>query len=153
MSVMPKKSSPGEKYAPRQISLAGVLLFVVAMAGVLGLTQVWPLARIGTAFFWLALSAPIWVPDFAMPGHTHTRFPRRSLSFVAVVWYIVLMLMWPERRFVSPLATIVIRGVVIVGTLVALAALLISARGWRHLVTVPLWIAILLGSVSVFFAY
>ncbi len=42
------------------------------------------------------------------------------------------------------------RGFVIVGTLIALAALVMSARGWRHLVTVPLWIAILAGSLSVF---
>lgn len=46
-----------------------------------------------------------------------------------------------------------IRGFVIAGTLIALAALVVSARGWRHLVTVPLWIAILAGGLSVLVLY
>jgi hypothetical protein len=43
--------------------------------------------------------------------------------------------------------------VLVCGYLLAFCALALSARGWRHLITVPLWLALLLSAGRVFGLY
>jgi len=121
----------------------------------LAFTPKWPFSEWGTSFFWLALFAPLWFPTFAIPGRRHTRFLRRMLCLVAVAWFFVLTMMWGGYicGFCLLMYGTLARSLVVAGTLIAFAALAYSARGWRHLVSAPLWIAILAGSISVFFAY
>jgi hypothetical protein len=138
-----------------RVSLWSVLRWLVAIIVLIGFTKVWPFSLSGLFFFWLALFAPIWFPSFAVPGHGHTPFLRRVWCLVSVAWFFIEYAMWSERAIIYSITrnSALIRGFVIVGTLIALAALMMSARGWRHLVTVPLWIAILAGSLSVFVLY
>jgi hypothetical protein len=107
--------------------------------------------KVSNPLFWLTFFAPIWFPGFALPAHESTGFRRRMTCLVAIGWFFLLILM--RDKYVEVYNVLrhrfVVEGIVIAGTLTAIAALAFSAKGWRHLVNVPLGLAILSGSYSV----
>jgi hypothetical protein len=138
-----------------RFSVQGALQFIVTIAILLACTQIRPFSEL--PFFWLALSAPLWFPTFALPGREHTHFLRRMTSVLAIAWYLTLITVRGEGTWLFSLQPlphdlpheVMVTTYVVTGTIASLAVLAYSARGWRHLVNIPLWIAIIAGSVSV----
>jgi hypothetical protein len=91
--------------------------------------------------FWVTLLSPVWIPFLFASDLPWAMLLRTAFVLPAITWYLMLML--------SGLMDNTSKIVVVAGTMVALSALALSFRGRWHLVAIPLWISILLGTVSV----
>jgi hypothetical protein len=72
---------------------------------------------------------------------------RRSLIIAALIWTLILALAVPgltAPRFGTPQQPIVFQVVTTIITVLALIGLARSVSGWRHLLTAPLWIVLIL---------
>ena len=105
--------------------------------------------------FCLVLLAPLWVPNALLPGRGKPSFLRRMPCLIAIVWFLALILLWEWGGYVC--AAVANRSLVkvgtVAGTLAAAASLVYAVRGWRHIYSAPLWIAILAGTVSLVLAF
>lgn len=124
--------------APWQFSLRSLLLFTAALAGMLsGMKMLgmhlWP----SEVLLVLALLLPVWFPLFFLPAESRRQRLRPLLALVPAGWYFLLVGSysgWPfQQRSLVPLAF---------GYGLAVVALALSARGRRHLINVPLWLAL-----------
>jgi hypothetical protein len=120
-----------------QYSLRSLLLFTAAMAGMLSAMKtlgfrLWPTH----VLFFVALLLPVWFPLFFLPAGSLWQRLRPLLALVPASLYLLLFV--PAWQTYDP-------GLVFVGAGYCLAAvgLAFSARGRRHLINVPLWLALL----------
>jgi hypothetical protein len=134
---IPQTSSP----APWQFSLRSLFLFTAALAGLLSTMKILGIFLLpSTILFFVALLMPVWFPLFFLPAQSLRQRLRPLLALIPAGWYMVVTHNEPWRH--SPV-------VWAIGYGLAAVALALSARGRRHLINVPLWLAIVASAVAV----
>ncbi len=138
----PQTASP----APWQFSLRSLLLFTAALAGMLSTMKmlgvsVWP----STVLLFVALLLPVWLPLFFLPAESIRQRLRPLLALIPAVWYLLPLTDGFGYLRVRPSWV-----VLALGYAFAAVALAFSARGRRHLINVPLWLALFASAWALF---
>ena len=135
---IPQTSSP----AAWQFSLRSLFLFTTALAGLLSTMKLLriPLPPSRTLSF-AALLLPVWFPLFFLPAESLRQRLRPLLALVPAGWYVLASGNEPWRHSAVVWAF---------GYGLAAVALAFSARGRRHLINVPLWLALVASAVALF---
>jgi hypothetical protein len=87
--------------------------------------------------FFVFLLIPVWLPMLVFRESGLRDKCRPLLALVPAAWYAVLFFPNFDPHWASA----------IVGTIAAYLSLAFSARGWRQLINVPLWIALVAATV------
>jgi hypothetical protein len=151
--MMGEHSEPVPKTGSLQLSLRTLFLLMLALAVLLAAYKSCRFVRgIGGLEFWIVLLMPLWLLlPFSRDTTTRGKL-RPLLSIIPISWYVVMQFppwaaAWP-RGTPYVLERILNGAILLGGTAFSLVALARSARGRQHLITLPLWIAILAGTVS-----
>ena len=124
-----------------QFSMRAMFVLTGGLAVLIALvTNYGAVYRIGGIEFWIALLAPVWIPFLLFPERSIRARLRPLLALIPIGWYLACIHVWYVTPNKSP--------VLAFAAPVACVALAMSARGCRHLVNVPLWLAVLAGTVS-----
>lgn len=122
------------QFSPRSLLLFAAVL--AAMLSIMKLLQI-PLLPSPILFF-LALLLPVWLPLFFLHAEARWQRLRPLLALIPIGWYL-LMLMRQTEWQLQKLSVVTLA----LGYCLAACALAFSARGRRHLINVPLWLALL----------
>lgn len=151
--MMSEHSEPVPNTGSLQLSLRALLLLTLALAVLLAASKSCGFVRaMGGLEFWIVLLMPLWLLlPFSRDTTTRGRL-RPLLSMIPISWYVVMHFVpwagiWP-RCTPYALERILNSAILLCGTACSLIALARSARGRQHLITLPLWIAILAGTAS-----
>jgi hypothetical protein len=127
--------------------LFALVLFVAVLAT--GVRSCRWMEGYGDLLFWLVLLAPLGGPLLFGGSPLRSRLAWSTVHLAPISWYLCFgRLDWFDRLDSTGLLT---RAVLLIGTAVACVVLVIGYRGWWHALTIPLWIAIVTGTVWVVF--
>jgi hypothetical protein len=109
----------------------------------------------GGLTFWLVLLMPTWIPLFFMTAEARNRQGVRPfLAIIPAVWYCALYVLTRVvmMGYLHPVLNCLLQAGAVIGTLLAIVALVASSGRRRYVLIVPLGIAIISGTVSILFA-
>jgi hypothetical protein len=117
-------------------SIRSLLLFAAALAAMLSIMKLLQIPLLPSPVLLLvAILLPVWLPLCFLPAESLWQRLRPLLALVSAGWYVWVI---DGRHFQEP--SYVTLGL---GYAAAALALAFSARGRRHLINVPLWLALL----------
>lgn len=132
-----------------QFSLRTAVLVAVEFQVIIALWSTIPmLRRIGFLDFWIFLSLPLFGYQLLTARHSWQGAIR--VLFVSV-WYVVLTgplwrVFYPDEARASAILLVA----AIAGAAITSWIVLRSFQGWQYVLVVPVWLAIILGTVHVF---
>lgn len=138
----------GRRLSQMLLSGSGIRLLLVIAAfslfywGLLRIESIWAYGVFG---FWVILLAPFWIPAIFARNWSRWAWLRMSLALPAMAWYLFLIrLSWHEAWSQHPL----IHWGVIAGSIFSVIALGFAHRGFWRLLSLPLGVSIICGTVS-----
>jgi hypothetical protein len=139
--------------APWQFSLRSLLLFTAALAGMLSAMKMLGTRLLpSVVLLFVASLLPVWLPLFFLPAESLRQRLRPLLALIPAVWYLCLIdnQWWRIGYYLGWTRPFLLLMMLALGYGIAAIALAFSARGRRHLINVPLWLALLASAWAIF---